>query len=96
MSSYETGSSRVQEKHDRIENRKNRKEMSHIDLCSGKQEVYRLYLTMHVCRYGKGRNEITRGTENASGEKEYRHINQERDTKARKRFHYVCSNNTEI
>jgi hypothetical protein len=51
--------------------------MSHIDLCSREQKVYKLYLTMHACRYEKGRNEITRGTENAAGDKERRYINPE-------------------
>ncbi len=96
MSRYETGSSRIQGKQDKIENRKNKREMSHIDLCSREQKVYKLYLTMPACRYGKGRNEITRGTENAAGDKEYRYINPERDIGARKRFHYVCSHNTKV
>jgi hypothetical protein len=49
--------------------------------------MYKLYLTMHACRYRKGRNEITKGTENAAGDKKYRCIGPEKNIEARKRFH---------
>ncbi len=77
MSRYETDSSRIQGKQDKIEIRRNKREMSHIYLCSREQKVYRLYLILHACSCGKGRNEITRDTDSVAGDKEYGYINPE-------------------
>ena len=39
---------------------------------------------MHACRYDKGENKITRGTENAADDKEHRYINPEETSELKK------------